>query len=72
MRLIDADAYAYPGDLIDEPTVEPVFVVRCKDCKHWGYGVPEDGEESRACVENAHVEMPCDGFCHKGERRMNR
>lgn len=22
MRLIDADAYAYPGDLINEPTVE--------------------------------------------------
>lgn len=28
MRLIDADAYAFPGDLADEPTVDPVFVVR--------------------------------------------
>ena len=32
MRLIDADAYQYPGDLIDEPTVDAVEVVRCKDC----------------------------------------
>ena len=33
MRLIDADAYAYPGDLINEPTVDAVKVVRCKDCQ---------------------------------------
>ena len=35
MRLINADKYAYPGDLTDEPTVDPVFVVRCKDCDSW-------------------------------------
>ena len=34
-RLIDANAYAYPGDLINEPTVDAVEVVRCKDCEHW-------------------------------------
>lgn len=33
-RYIDADAYAFPGDLIDEPTADVVEVVRCKDCKH--------------------------------------
>ena len=24
MRLIDADAYAYPGDLVNEPTIEAI------------------------------------------------
>lgn len=35
MRLIDADAYAFPGDLVDEPTIDAVQVVRCKDCAYY-------------------------------------
>ena len=37
MRLIDANAYAYPGDLINEPTIDAVEVVHA----HWedGYAV---------------------------------
>lgn len=34
MRLIDADAYQFPGDLVNEPTIDAVPVVRCKDCCH--------------------------------------
>ena len=34
MRLIDAGAYEFPGDLVNEPTIDAVEVVRCKDCKH--------------------------------------
>ena len=30
-RLIDANAYAYPGDLINEPTVDAVEVVLIKE-----------------------------------------
>ena len=56
-------------DVEDAPTIDAVEVVRCRECKHWGYGIPGDGEEVRVCVENAEIEMPCDGFCHKGERR---
>lgn len=33
MRLIDADAYEFPGDLINEPTVDAVPVVRCEECR---------------------------------------
>ena len=33
MRLIDADKYPYPGDLIHEPTVDAVMVTRCRYCK---------------------------------------
>lgn len=35
MRLIDADAYEYPGDLKDEPTIPAVLVVRCCECEYW-------------------------------------
>ena len=31
MRLIDADAYAFPGDLINEPTVDALI----PPCKPW-------------------------------------
>lgn len=66
-----------PLDEIDSvidkaPTLDAVPVVRCRECKHWGYGIPGDDDEMRVCVENAEIEMPCDGFCHKGERRCNK
>lgn len=33
MRLIDADAYEYPSDLINEPTITlDDLVVHCRDC----------------------------------------
>ena len=37
MRLIDADAYAFPGDLINEPTVDAVMVppVKIGDTAHF-------------------------------------
>lgn len=54
------------------PTIDAVEMVRCKDCKNWGYGIPGDGEEVRVCIENAEIAMPDDGFCHKGERRADR
>lgn len=84
-RLIDANAIhgecnsdnpefiagwnALAVEIDQAPTIDAVEVVRCRECKHWGYGIPGDGEEVRVCVENAEIEMPCDGFCHKGERR---
>lgn len=47
-RLIDADAYAFPGDLINEPTVDAVEVVHGRwvwDVETHGdpmYGIDED------------------------------
>ena len=67
MRLIDADSYAYPGDLTNEPTVDAVPVVRCKDCKHF------DG--NNACYSHAADENGTPifvrehDFCSYGERR---
>ena len=63
MRRIDADVYAFPGDLINEPTIDAVQVVRCKDCKYFkriraGYGECPFFEE----IKDAE-------FCSSGERR---
>ena len=60
-RLIDANAYAYPGDLINEPTIDAVEVVRCKDCKH----------HIRMICNHPYglVHICEDGFCSYGERR---
>ena len=40
-RLIDANAYAYPGDLINEPTIDAVEVVhgRWRFRKNWDFFV---------------------------------
>ena len=64
-RLIDANAYAYPGDLAGEPTVDAVEVVRCKDCKHYcDYGRVWD------CRKYEGMHLPNDNdFCSYGERR---
>ena len=71
MRLIDADTYEYPGDLADIPTVDPVFVIRCKDCKHWrrfGLDVSKRKEYGRCewIASTTHTPYE-DWFCADGE-----
>ena len=88
MRLIDADAFlkrmsrtdrffGVVFDINDEPTVDAVPVVRCRDCKHcrnlpnglcYLYTEPYDNERGykgeAVCVEP-------DDFCSCGERRTD-
>ena len=33
----------------EQPTVEAVPVVHCKDCKHWGTGVAGETEHVKCC-----------------------
>ena len=83
-RLIDANAYAFPGDLINETTVDAVEVVRCKDCKYYvpapdyalDYGDPKDTKICRS--PNLDYDTECgdlwqwmnpDDFCSCGERK---
>lgn len=47
-RYIDADAYEYPGDLINVPTADVVKVVRCKDCCHYKQN-PWNKEDELLC-----------------------
>ena len=63
-----AMAYAM---LMDEPSVDAVEVVRCKDCKHF---CPYEGEEHKGdCAELAGLESCVyeDDFCSYGERRAD-
>lgn len=55
-RLIDANDYAYQVDLINEPTIDAVKVIRCKECEYWhhsGYckklGIEHDRFENDFC-----------------------
>lgn len=75
MRLIDAEAYQYPGDLIYEPTIDAVEVVRCRDCKHRGIAgecpmcYTEDYYDEDDGYDYWDVDKTVDdGFCHCGEK----
>lgn len=73
-RYIDADAYEFPGDLINEPTADVVEVVRCKDCKYWRSKNSKDTQGICVCGD---MDMNYGGefypfandFCSYGERR---
>ena len=72
MRLIDADAYAYPGDLSDVPTVDPVFVVKCNDCENWDRDwEPSSGEAGTHFCPLLGIVTDPDFYCKKGERRQD-
>lgn len=51
-----------------QPTVDAVAVIRCRDCAHWGTGLP--GEiESVKCCEYAGYMICENGYCLYGERK---
>jgi hypothetical protein len=66
-RYIDADAYEFSGDLINEPTADVVEVVRCKECKHRIEGAKMCAHP-KAIGWDA-IEPEDDDFCSYGERR---
>lgn len=53
--------------LVDEPTIDAVEVVRCKDCK-W-YEQMLYSTSFRCCRIGGMEEAKADGFCSYGERR---
>ena len=78
-RLIDANALvddtyvlnSWDAEIVrawvaDQPTVDAVEVVRCKDCKYWQESV--DGV-SKWCPLLMDKETKADDFCSYGERR---
>ena len=53
--------------LKDQPTVDAVEVVRCKDCK---YSFKNNGHNKKGCpINDASTWMDDDDFCSYGERR---
>lgn len=85
-RLIDANALkvkafadpdsgegvVYVQDIDEAPTVDAVYVVRCKDCIHWD-------SETGWCNQNSAFDdhdmdwniYNDDDFCSFGERKLN-
>lgn len=60
--------------IIEQPTVDVVEVVRCKDCKHRGMmKCPMFSFEYRERVDDYETidSTEDDGFCHWGERNEN-
>lgn len=58
------------GIIADEPTVDAVEVIRCKDCKHWNVH-PINGKLTLGkCIKLSRV-MADTWFCSYGERRDN-
>ena len=60
MRLIDADAYEYPGDLVNEPTID-ALVLPCPVGSDYWYIDPETQEVD-------HIKGGIRGFALRGEK----
>lgn len=58
-------------DVVDEqPTVDAVEVVRCKDCKWWKTNYMWDGSKRKVCVIEAYEPVRNEGdYCSRGERK---
>jgi hypothetical protein len=61
--------YCLQAMIENAPTVDAVEVVRCKDCKHWGY-VVGCGHYCE-CYANQMADTEADDFCSYGERKDN-
>ena len=75
-RLIDADALirdcnvynAWDAQIVkawvdDQPTVDAVHVIRCKDCKYWGADGYRNGCKYATCI------MMENDYCSMAERK---
>ena len=66
--------YYMPKILEEQPTIDAVPVVRCKDCKHWKKGgfmggdTPDSLEYGGGCPLVRFARYESD-FCGKGERK---
>lgn len=78
MRLIDADALidalgisdediVFEAILEDEPTVDAVQVVRCKDCRY--YQDNNNGYPHNECRWRSDETPDADDFCSMAERK---
>ena len=52
----------------EQPTVEVVPVVHCKDCKQWGCGLPMETDSVKCCGVGGYM-VGKNGYCVYGERK---
>ena len=56
--------------LSNQPTVDAVPVIRCRDCKWYKTNYSWDGKEHRVCVIEAYEPVrKADDFCSRAERK---
>lgn len=67
---IDADVIASCiAELDEQPVVDAVEVVRCKDCIYWGLGICNLFSEEPDCRYSGHyVYTDPEAFCSYGEK----
>ena len=66
---MDDALHDFMPQLIDEqPTVDAVEVVRCKDCKHWADGVAGCTDHVKCCKIGYYM-VGENGYCVYGERK---
>lgn len=53
--------------IAEQPTVEAVPVVHCKNCKHWGTGVAGETEHVKCCEYGKYM-VGENGYCVYGEQ----
>lgn len=52
----------------EQPTVDAVAVLRCRDCAHWGTGSPVETERVKCCEYAGYI-IGENGYCLYGERK---
>lgn len=57
--------------ITEQPTVDAVEVVRCKDCKHCGCEWDEDKEDMACSRTDGMTFIKPNDFCSFGERRSD-
>ena len=71
-RLLGFDGGVSLGDMKEwvelQPTVDAVPVVRCKDCKHWGCGLPMETDHAKCCSVGGYM-VGENGYCCYGEKK---
>lgn len=67
-ELCDACCYNVMTKLDEQPTVDTVAVVQCKDCKWLGIGAEGNGTKLMICIKKHHDTTEED-YCSEGVNR---
>lgn len=73
-KIVGYGTYDYYGNVIDVLEIanelkehKTLNIVHCKDCKHWGTGVPGETENVKCCEYGKYM-VGANGYCVYGEK----
>ena len=74
-KIVGYGTYDYYGNVIDVLEIanelkehKTLSIVHCKDCIHWGTGVPGETENVKCCSYGKYM-VGANGYCVYGEKR---